>query len=319
MKFQSIKLLFILSCLYHQYPKRVFIFDNKNNSNDAELSSATLTNKPLDNLPEHFIICSTHNQEKFHTPDTHTLYVIYWDENFQIPWFSIGFWGHAGLWANVNNTYWYDISTLPTELLDDWITVCLEIDSVKRTISTSIGGDTFHKILNVKGLEERPKLNLQLGIVDHSYDRLHKLQFHGKVADISLFNSKDINITEISYNLCNFSTEKTIQRWENMSWNIVGKSVVETYISNSLICPDSNFINVRIPLKWTKASGEAVCDKMGKMFEFEDLEDIEDMNMEHTFGEKYSECDFFWTPYMYIDGKVVNQYDGKIIRFVCYF
>ena len=90
-----------------------------------------------------------------------------------------------------------------------------------------------------------------------------------------------MNITEISYNLCNFSTEKTIQSWENMSWNIVGKGVVEKNISDSWICPDSNFVNVRIPLKWTKASGEAVCSKRGKMFEFEDLEDIENMSMDH--------------------------------------
>ena len=204
MKFQSIKLLFFFSCLYHKLPKRVFNFDEGNNANDVELSSAKLENKPLDNLPESFIICSTHHQDKFNTPDTHTWYVLYRDEDFQIPWFSIGFWSYQRLWASLNNTYWYEVSHLPSTLIDDWITICVEIDTVQRTISTSIGGETFHKTENVKGLEERPKLNLRLGIVDiPDHGKLH--QFHGKVAEVSVFNSK--NITSISRNLCKYKTD----------------------------------------------------------------------------------------------------------------
>ena len=316
MKFQSIKLFFILSCFYHQFPKRVFKFNE--NANQSELSSITLENKPQEILPEHFIICSTHNQEKFNTPDTHTWYVLYWDENFEIPWFSIGFWAHGTLWANLKNTYWYQISTLPTELIDDWITICVEINSLNRTIRTSIEGDSFQTTEKVEGLEERPKMNLRLGIVDVKYHQHEFLQFHGKIAELSFFHGINLNISDMSHNICEFTTEKTLLKWENMVWNVVGKNVVETNISDSIICPNSNFINLRMPLKWTKASGSTVCNKYGKIFEFDNIEDIDNINMEHIFGDKYSECNWFWTPYIYKAGEVVSQYDGHIVRSVLF-
>ena len=313
MKFQSVKLLFIFSCLYHQLPKRVFNFDEGNNTNDAELSSAKLENKPLDNLPESFIICSTHHQDKFNTPDTHTWYVLYRDEDFQIPWFSIGFWSYQRLWASLNNTYWYEVSHLPSTLIDDWITICVEIDTVQRTISTSIGGETFHKTENVKGLEERPKLNLRLGIVDiPDHGKLH--QFHGKVAEISVFDAKNENITSISRNLCKYKTEKTIQKWENMTWIIKGNALVETIIPDSVICPNSSFISLRMPLKWSKGRGETVCNKFGKIFEFKSLKDIDNITLDHLFGKRHVDCADFWTPYLHNDGKVINQNNGQEIE-----
>ena len=66
---------------------KAFIFHD---TEDGNLTTATLTNAPREPLPEHFLICSSHNQQQIDTPNTYVSgYVLYDDSDFTNPWFNI--------------------------------------------------------------------------------------------------------------------------------------------------------------------------------------------------------------------------------------
>ena len=73
---------------------RVFTFF-EDSSATIDLSSATPTNAPEKPLPDHFIICSSHNQQQIDTLNTRTIYVLYEDSDFTKPWFAIGVWKYG--------------------------------------------------------------------------------------------------------------------------------------------------------------------------------------------------------------------------------
>ena len=157
----KVTLLLILSISFHAMGKKVFEFTSGKSNNN--ITTATLVNIPSDNLPNVFAICSTHRQTQFNTVNTHSFYTIYEDEDFTKPWFMVGFWVNNTMWALVKEISWVKLSTLPVDFSIEWITVCIEIDAVKSTIVSSIGGLTFDMAKNVTSLQTPPRLNLKLG------------------------------------------------------------------------------------------------------------------------------------------------------------
>ena len=157
----KVTLLLILPISFHVMGKKVFEFTSGKRNNN--ITTATLVNIPPDNLPDVFVICSTHRQTQFNTVNTHSFYTIYEDEDFTKPWFMVGFWTNNTMWALVKELSWVKLSTLPVEFSIEWITVCIEIDAVKSTVASSIGGLTFDMAKNVTSLQSPPRLNLKLG------------------------------------------------------------------------------------------------------------------------------------------------------------
>ena len=90
----------------------MFEFEKTSGVSNSELSAATLENKEPTMLPHQFILCSSHFQREVNTPSTHTIYVIYEDEEVVTPWFSIGVWTGNFLWANIENSHWYNLGRL---------------------------------------------------------------------------------------------------------------------------------------------------------------------------------------------------------------
>ena len=92
----------------------IFEFIENDLEPTSELSSAVLANKPSIKVPEHFILCSSHFQSQIDTKNTHTIYVLYQDENMTIPWFNIGFWANNQLWLNVKGM-WHNLGRLQSQ------------------------------------------------------------------------------------------------------------------------------------------------------------------------------------------------------------
>ena len=163
------------------------IFQSKPGDADEgqwQISSAKLNNFPEEILPQQFVICSSSLQGRI-GENTKTLYVIYEDENYRDPWFSIGFWEKGVLWANVENMEWYLLGQVLVSDLFRWVHICVEIDLIQSTIKTSINGKNTTIVQDVKKISYVPKLYLVLGVVDHSwYDKQH--QFNGQITNIHL-------------------------------------------------------------------------------------------------------------------------------------
>ena len=239
-------------------------FNGHNLKSTSTLSSAVLANKPMIKLPEHFIICSSHYQRQVDTKNTHTIYVIYQDENFTLPWLNIGFWKENILWANVMHDTWHILGNLQSQDLLEWIHICLEIDLVKKTISTSVNGKDYG-IINVVGMDfpVDAGFNIRLGIVHHSIQHAEKEQFHGKLTNIQLLQPVAGEISNLTKSLCINRANTTILSWSDMKWTFSGNNVKELETNLGLICPTSPYADLRVPFEWTKNRAVDMCRKLG--------------------------------------------------------
>ena len=142
---------------------RVFTFHEDSMRHDtSDLSSAIVTRE--ESLPDHFLICSSHKQKYLASHNARTVYVLYKESNFSVPWFSIGFGspkpGHHTLYIDVNNNY-LRIGTFPPETFLYWVHVCVEVDTITATIKASVNGGNVSTVQNVEGLTPLPKLHLR--------------------------------------------------------------------------------------------------------------------------------------------------------------
>ena len=74
---------------------------------DDNLSFVTLANHPTKELPDKFIICSSHKQGKV---DGKSFYVLYDDDH--VPWLSVSIWEQGesvNIWADVQNGVWLNL------------------------------------------------------------------------------------------------------------------------------------------------------------------------------------------------------------------
>ena len=284
----------------------------------STFSSAILANKPTIKLPEHFILCSSHYQTQMDTKNTRTIYVIYQDENLTVPWLSIGFWSEEKLWANVMHDTWHILGTLQSQDLFEWIHICLEIDLVKKTILTSINGKDFG-ITNV--LDMNPAVisgfHIRLGIVHHSV-RAVKEQFHGKLANIQLLLPVDGEQANLTKSLCIERAKTNILSWSDMKWTFSGNNFKELEKDSSLICPISQYADLRVPFQWSNKRGVDMCSKLGsgKITSLNHTYDttlISEKSLNIKYGVVDNECERFLTPYVYneIEGIVRNENTGE--------
>ena len=293
------------------------VFEFKNTKNSLELASATSKIYLIDNPTTEIIICSNHKQTQLNTENTQTIYVIYNDDSFQKPWFSIGFWNKVMLWANINGQSWFKLGNMPFSIILDWIHICVRIDFDSKTLTASINGQIFPVVYNITHLPLNPKFNIRLGIVHHS-DLPHKQQFYGSITNFVVYeNAEKIDLEKISQTSCSNEYNPNI-KMDDLSWDLIG-DVKENYIDKDLLCSKNNFVNLRLPLIWNKITAVESCSKLGhgKLTEFEDPSNISSLNFENIYGEKYQECKFFWTPYS--DSKeenvFINENTNQIIEY----
>ena len=195
----------------------------------SELSSATLS---MDNLPHHFLLCSSHTQQQINTPSTRTIYVLYRDSQFTKPWLSIGFWYCnfiPCLNVNVNFSGWYELGIVTREKFLNWVHICVEVDTVNVTLRAAVNGDVLKTVQNVHGLNPpHTKLNMRLGVVQDSSDRA-PTQYIGSVSNVKIFNlgqraSKDILFSASGPSVCKSIDDSTLfLGWSDSNWNVVGK------------------------------------------------------------------------------------------------
>ena len=184
MNFTFVKLFYIFSFFFHGMPFQIFNFGKHETTTTETFSTMTLTNVPNQTLPKIFTICSTHKQFEWNTDNTHHIYTVYRDENHKHPWFSIGFWESRSLWARMDSSIWYNTGNfLPLEMIQGWITICVEINEKNSTISSSIGGQSV-VVAKIGKIDTRPRFYLKLGLCDEFVYPPNDFQFYGTIAKI---------------------------------------------------------------------------------------------------------------------------------------
>ena len=296
---------------------KVLEFRNDENSNHTNF--AILKNDEIIELQNNITICSTHKQDRVDTIHSRCIYVIYKDDSYHTPWFTIGFWSLGRLWANVANKDWYILGNATTEQFLDWMHICVEIDLSKKTLKATIQQKLFPTVFNVSGLTPDLKLNnFKLGVVHHSNELNEIVQFSGSVTNINVFRAKDKTLLKRqAEEPCSFSSKEAILSWQSMKWKIT-ENVLQTTIHKHALCSETDYINLRLPFLWRKNSAKDFCRKLGDgtISEFSDPSNLSNLHMEEMYGNRFSECEFFWTPYSdeNEEGVFINENSGEVVR-----
>ena len=128
--------------------------------------------------------------------------------------------------------YYYKLSRYKYSEIASWIHACLEVDLTKKDVLFTTTNIKREKVNNVDKLKANLKLNMQLGIVNNSYDaKLYP--FFGKVTNLNIF---DLSKTDGSNLIKNFLKNPCIKgdfmSWDNMKWKIEGDGINMTEIDD---------------------------------------------------------------------------------------
>ena len=299
---------------------KVFTF-HEGLSDPDELSSATLTNAPDAPLPDHFIICSSHKQQQVDTANTNTVFVLYEDNSFTKPWFSIGFYKDNKLWTNTRYISWQYHDSVTRETLLQWIHICVEVDTINGTLRASVNGGNVTTVNNVEGLTPVPKLHLRLGVVHQSED-LGQFQFFGSVTNINIFTVKHRGNKNVLLSPVFVQNLTTFISWPKTIWNVVGEAVEKKEIDMKIIFTQSKEINFRIPLSWNKFEAMEECRKYGNANISTppslNMTNVTKLELENIYGENHEECTYFWTPFTdkYSEGYFVDEVTNETIGYL---
>ena len=171
-------------------PVYEFVDTHNPKINNDSLNSATSEIKLEKDFQESMILCLAFKLDEVNTDNTQTLFVIYKDDSFDMPWFSIGFWSNRILYAEVNSLDWYNLGTAYLIDLLDWFHVCIEMNFESETLRTSIAGNVFSIVQNVTGLAKKgDDFIIRLGIVHHSYSK-SRYQFLNKLQTLTYLKGR---------------------------------------------------------------------------------------------------------------------------------
>ena len=127
----------------------------------------------------------------------------------------------------------------------------------------------------------------------------------------------NVGLKRLAEKPCSFSSKEAILIWQSMKWKI-SENVSQTTIHKHTLCSETDFINLRLPLLWRKSSAKDFCSKLGdgKISEFSDPSNLSNLNMEEMYGNRFSECEHFWTPYSdeNEEGVFINENSGEVVR-----
>ena len=275
---------------------KVFNFDDTTRASAVDnLSYVSLSNSPTDELPERFILCSSHIQRKI---DNKNFYVLYDDEN--VPWFSLSIWevgGNITLWAEAKNGWWHNFGNTGKPWTNFWMHICIDIDLIAGKLSASINGRPIVTEEAAELLTDKPsKLNLILGLVDHSWQRGQ--QFPDSVANINVFHSSgQKTIGQLSMNPCLFASAGDYMAWSEMTWNKTGKYMRELEVEDGIVCDVGKDYKIPLPIEMTWPETKQTCTNLGhaKVTEVSTKDEL--FEFVTWFDKEHGPCRDIWTPF----------------------
>ena len=121
---------------------RVYDF-NSNSQENKELSFATLQNSPRDELPQQFVICTSHRQNRI---DGHGFFHLLGEDN--TPWLAMklgeeGRTGNVHVWADIGKEGHRFGAIQPKVKV--WYHMCTFFDTVNGRLKTAVNGEQIGK------------------------------------------------------------------------------------------------------------------------------------------------------------------------------
>ena len=212
------------------------------------------------------------------------------------PWLGFSIWPSIKrdklvMWLRIRSS-WRRVRDGDLYWLNFWTHACFLVDATFMEIKVSVNGLEPVSVISEELLIGAPK-DIKKSVMVGKSDQNGPNQFVGSVTNIFLIeNSLDLNIKEMSGNLCTYK-ENT---WKDSQWLTKG-NVVETKKDDNEVCRQNDIYRIAVPINMTWTEGIEICQKLGsgRMTEVEDGNDLE--LMIKGFDSLKSHCTRIWTPH----------------------
>ena len=297
------------------------------------ISSATLTNSPVSELPDIFVLCTSHMEERL---EGNGYFQMYGEDGR--PWLSMslkeqGNTGSVNLWAYLGagtKTKSYILGQIPQARPKMWYHICVSVDTHNGTLEAAVNGNRLTQEINTKKeslLTNKPNRLLNRFAIGISLDMgPHKeLQLYGSVSNIQVFSQDPgQDLTRLSGSPC--ATTGDLLTWEDMEWNTTGDGVSEGE-SGYTVCHahEANDTLLAIPFGMEQEEAIRVCQKLrGSLYQVPESsiwggQTFTLSNFTEWFDRTTSgSCEMIWTPISdeKEEGIFVNLEDSKEAKYL---
>ena len=124
------------------------VINFKESVGKQSISFSTISNSPSENLPNKFIICSSHLLEKISLSTG--LYQIYGNDTQ--PWLSLSFWDYDenySFWVYISGL-WFSVGKNISGLLHHWYHICIQIDAFSGKMTSAFNGKKNNDIEKIE-------------------------------------------------------------------------------------------------------------------------------------------------------------------------
>ena len=270
-------------------------------------SFATLTSSPVKELPESFVLCTSHKQNMM---DGSGFFHVLGEDGQ--PWLTLWFMQAtaeedvqlAAMFGEQGVSFF--LGGIPNFKLKVWYHICSKVDTVNGTFSTAVNGDLIGKGLEgVTELKKNKPRNLQSKLVIGAWidtwgnqgQQYH--QFHGAVSNVRVFTSAHSNdLGRLSWSPCS-SDPGDYLTWGKMAWELSGSGASEGE-SQWSVCHEHETDDalLALPILITHTRALEVCSLLGRGT----IPTASNQSQLLAYMDWYNRttsasCYYIWTPY----------------------
>ena len=239
-------------------------------------------------FPAVFTICSLVKEDLI---DGDSFFTIYGSSGNH--WMTLKSYAYSQveLWLRIN-TAWEKIIALPPHLMNSWIHICIQADTITGNFSVLVNKEPPLFFNKVELTLQKPKnLNGKL-FVGKSQDNIRGIrQYQGNVANFNIFSGSK-NVMDMFESPCEHEGD-IVNKYT--PWRVVG-GVVEKTEDSWMICNNYETYKVVIPTEITWNTARDICDKLGGGSIAELHTDRDSTHIVTLLENMNSGCKYLWTP-----------------------
>ena len=264
-------------------------------------------------LPDTFTLCLVQKEDLIHFQNC--FFTIYGESGES--WMTMDNFAsdHVFLLLTINKSI-TQITVIPEHLMNTWIHICIEADTISGNISVLVnnGPPLFFTVPElIKQKPENLKGKLYIGQAEsHQGPK----QYQGEVANFNIFSgSKEVK--NLIVESCKHEGDIVNKDTE---WKRIG--VVKERTEDSWkICNNNDIYRVAIPEKTTWDTARDLCEKLGGGNITEPRSERDMMDVTSSLQKMNSSCTYVWTSISDEDqeGEFRSSITGKIITFQPWF
>ena len=299
---------------------KVFNFQDAVSANgQGELSYATLAEGSKEELPESFILCTSHRQARWHGRG-----------NFLVtgrqgkPWLTLRWeleFGKVIVKVELVSELVIRLGVVDEPKLNFWNTACLAVETERGLLALTVNQKFVANQTCFRNFKLTRPLTLNdrltVGMSYNGNNLVPEEQYQGSISNIQVHKGGLNELVKLQSEKCDKPGDYLT--WENMTWKLTGKNDIITEAHDS-VCEPAETYDIAFPAGLPHAAALRTCSKLGHGNMTTIRDEAALINYIRWFSQLAGEgrCKYIWTPHSdaELEGVFINMNTGTEAEFL---